>query len=195
MVVDEVVNVVEDADVGVVGLLVVVKGVVVLNGLLILFVVVDVTWLSFLLLFGEMFNANFLGFTSDNFIVFKEKVSGPFCGRMWFTEFSKIVTLSSLGIVVLGKVVGVGFLRGKGMGLKLDVKLEGLKLGPTGWNLTSSFELEEGTKWEYESVTMYLDGRLFWGAGVGRKLPMTLSVKIENSILWDLLHNKLQYKV
>lgn len=43
MVVDEVVNVVEDADVGVVGLLVVVKGVVVLNGLLILFVVVDVT--------------------------------------------------------------------------------------------------------------------------------------------------------
>ena len=43
MVVDEVVNVVEDADVGVVGLLVVVKSVVVLNGLLILFVVVDVT--------------------------------------------------------------------------------------------------------------------------------------------------------
>ena len=43
MVVDEVVNVVEDVDVGVVGLLVVVKGVVVLKGFLILFVVVDVT--------------------------------------------------------------------------------------------------------------------------------------------------------
>jgi len=43
VVVDEVVNVVEETDVGVVGLLVVVKGVVVLKGLLILFVVVDVT--------------------------------------------------------------------------------------------------------------------------------------------------------
>ena len=62
-----------------------------------------------------MFNANFLGFRSDNFIVFNEKVSGPFSGTMWFTEFFEIVTLSSLGNVVLGKVVG--FLRGKGMGL------------------------------------------------------------------------------
>ena len=43
VVVDEVVNVVEETDVGVVGLLVVVNGVVVLKGLLILFVVVDVT--------------------------------------------------------------------------------------------------------------------------------------------------------